>query len=92
MVKEKIGENVIYLLYLLEAIINCTRYDYNIKHTLSKGLLRSFNSILDDKDEEFSSELSKGMYTQMKELILSACKRKIIFFFYVYECYKYIRS
>ena len=73
-IKEKIGENVIYLLYLLEAIINCTRYDYNIKHTLSKGLLRSFNAILDDNNEEFSSELSKGMYTQMKELILSACK------------------
>jgi hypothetical protein len=87
-IKEKIGENVIYLLYLLEAIINCTRYDYNIKHTLSKGLLRSFNAILDDKNEEFSSELSKGMYTQMKELILSACKNITLTFEGKNEAYR----
>ena len=87
-IKEKIGENVIYLLYLLEAIINCTRYDYNIKHTLSKGLLRSFNAILDDNNEEFSSELSKGMYTQMKELILSACKNITLTFEGKNEAYR----
>ena len=46
-IKEKIEENIIYLLYLLEDNINCIRYDYHIKHTLSKELLRSFNNILD---------------------------------------------
>ena len=69
-----IEENVIYLLYLLEAIINCSRYDYNIRQTLGRGLLNSFNRILEDFNNDYSSKLSRGLYRQMRELILSACK------------------
>jgi len=69
-----IEENVIYLLYLLEAIINCSRYDYNIRQTLGRGLLNSFNRILEDYNSDYSSKLSRGLYRQMRELILSACK------------------
>ena len=68
---ELIEENAIYLLYLLEAIINCSRYDYNIRQNLGRGLLNSFNKILEDFNEDFSSRLSKGLYRQMRELILS---------------------
>ena len=83
-----IEENVIYLLYLLEAIINCSRYDYNIRQTLGRGLLNSFNKILDDYNQDFSSKLSKGLYKQMRELILSACKNVTLTFDGKKEAYK----
>jgi len=85
---ELIEENVIYLLYLLEAIINCSRYDYNIRQTLGRGLLNSFNKILDDYNQDFSSKLSKGLYRQMRELILSACKNITLTFDGKKEAYK----
>ena len=69
-----INENIYYLLYLLEAMINLSRYDYNIDHMLKKGLLKSFNSVLEDKDQEYSNQLSKGHYQQLRELVLSTCK------------------
>jgi len=83
-----IEENVIYLLYLLEAIINCSRYDYNIRQTLGRGLLNSFNTILDDNNHDFSSKLSRGLYRQMRELILSACKNITLTFDGKKEAYK----
>lgn len=70
----KIEENIYYLLYLLEAMINLSMYDYNINHMLKKGLLKSFNDILYDENESYSSMLSKGLYQQLRELILSTCK------------------
>ena len=79
-IPDKIEENVIYLLYLLEGIINCSRYDYNIRQTLGRGLLNSFNKILEDLDLVYSSKLSKGLYRQMRELILSACKNVTLTF------------
>ena len=85
---ELIEENVIYLLYLLEAIINCSRYDYNMRQTLGRGLLNSFNKILDDYNQDFSSKLSKGLYRQMRELILSACKNITLTFDGKKEAYK----
>ena len=53
----------------MEGLINCTRYDVNIKHTLNKGLLKSFNEIL-----------SRGLYTQLRELILSTLKNITLIF------------
>ena len=87
-VPELIEENAIYLLYLLEAIINCSRYDYNIRQTLGRGLLNSFNKILEDFNEDFSSKLSKGLYRQMRELILSACKNITLTFDGKNEAYR----
>ena len=55
-------------------MINLSRYDYNIDHMLKKGLLKSFNSVLEDKDQEYSNQLSKGHYQQLRELVLSTCK------------------
>ena len=83
-----IEENAIYLLYLLEGIINCSRYDYNIRQTLGRGLLHSFNRILEDFNEDFSSKLSKGLYRQMRELILSACKNITLTFDGKNEAYR----
>ena len=85
---ELIEENAIYLLYLLEGIINCSRYDYNIRQTLGRGLLHSFNRILEDFNEDFSSKLSKGLYRQMRELILSACKNITLTFDGKNEAYR----
>lgn len=87
-VSEMIEENAFYLLYLLEAIINCSRYDYNIRQTLDRGLLNSFNKILEDENETFSSKLSKGIYRQMRELILSACKNITLTFEGKNEAYR----
>ena len=87
-VPDLIEENIIYLLYLLEGIINCSRYDYNIRQTLGRGLLNSFNKILDDYNEVFSSKLSKGYYRQMRELILSACKNITLTFDGKNEAYR----
>jgi len=85
---QSIEENVIYLLYLLEAIINCSRYDYNIRQTLGRGLLHSFNRILEDNNQDYSSKLSRGLYRQMRELILSACKNITLTFDGKKETYK----
>ena len=87
-VADLIEENAIYLLYLLEAIINCSRYDYNIRQTLGRGLLNSFNRILEDYNLDFSSKLSRGLYRQMRELILSACKNITLTFDGKREAYK----
>ena len=87
-VPDLIEENIIYLLYLLEAIINCSRYDINIRQTLGRGLLNSFNKILEDNDEKYSSKLSKGLYRQMRELILSSCKNITLTFEGKNEAYK----
>ena len=85
---ELIEQNSIYILYLLEGIINCSRYDYNIRQTLGRGLLHSFNRILEDYNEDFSSKLSKGLYRQMRELILSACKNITLTFDGKKEAYR----
>ena len=87
-VPDLIEENIIYLLYLLEGIINCSRYDYNIRQTLGRGLLHSFNKILEDYNEEYSSKLSKGYYRQMRELILSSCKNITLTFDGKNEAYR----
>ena len=87
-VPDSLAENVIYLLYLLEAIINCSMYDYNIKQTLNKELLKNFNDILDDQKGIYSSKISKGHYRQMRELILCACKNITLIFEGKNEAYK----
>ncbi|MCQ2821420.1 MAG: hypothetical protein MJ252_29520 [archaeon] len=70
----KVEENIYYDLYLLEAMINLSRYDVNIKHMLKKGLLGTFNTILLNDEEAYSKVLSKGLYKQLRELVLSTCK------------------
>jgi hypothetical protein len=74
----KIKENYTYLLYILEAFINLSLYDFGIIHMLDKGLLLSFNEILIDKDKIFSSQLTKGIYGQIRELILSTLKNIVL--------------
>ena len=70
----QVESNIKYDIYLLEAMINLSRYDVNIKHLLGKGLLKTFNIVLLNEDEAYSKVLSKGLYKQLRELILSACK------------------
>lgn len=84
----KIAENIYYLLYLLEAMINVSRYDYNINHMLKKGLLKSFNEILFDENAQYSSALSVGLYQQLRELILSTCKNVTLIVDGKVEAYK----
>lgn len=69
-----VDENIYYILYLLEAMINLSRYDYNIEHMLKKGLLASFNIILSDEAEKYSSALTTGLYRQLRELVLNTAQ------------------
>jgi hypothetical protein len=68
------GNNSIFLLYLLGSFINISMYDFGTQHLLNKGLLASFNNILDDKHKNYHNNLDKGRYEQMRELILSILK------------------
>lgn len=70
----KINENYVYLMYLLESFVNLSLYDFGTLHMLDKGLLRSFNEILTNKEKIFSEQLTKGIYEQMREIILSILK------------------
>ena len=70
----RIEENHKYILFLLESLINCTMYDFAIQHTLQHGFLKSFNIILRDRNEYYSSSLSPGIYEQILELVLSTLK------------------
>jgi hypothetical protein len=68
----RIEENYKYILYILEAFINITMYDFGISHMLNKNLLSSFYFILSNK--EYQEVLSKGIYQQIRELTLSTLK------------------
>jgi hypothetical protein len=70
----RINENHKFILFLLEALVNCTMYDYSIQHTLNHGFLKSFNLILRNRNQNYSSILSPGIYEQILELILSVLK------------------
>lgn len=63
-----------FLIYLLGAFINVFMYEVGIKNSLGRNLLKSFNSILVNKDSEYSNLVNKGAYMQIKEFILSALK------------------
>ena len=71
---DQVEENIYYDIYLLETLINLSRYDVNIKNMLKKGLLKTFNSILLNENDLYSKVLSKGLYKQLRELVLSTCK------------------
>lgn len=68
----RIEENYIYILYILEAFINITMYDFGISHMLNKNLLSSFYFILNNN--QYKEVLSKGIYQQIRELTLSTLK------------------
>lgn len=70
----RIQENHVYILYLLEAFINCTMYDFSILHTLGHGFLKSFNTILKDVNQYYSSVLSPPIYEQILELVVCVLK------------------
>ncbi len=70
----RIEDNYKYVLFLLEAFVNCTMYDYAIHHTLQHGFLKAFNVILRDRNQYFSTSLSPGIYEQILELVLSVLK------------------
>jgi hypothetical protein len=74
LVSSKIKENINYMLYLLESFINISMYDFGIELMLGKNLLKIFNRILENNNEEYSSELTKGYYEQLTELILNTFK------------------
>lgn len=71
---KKIKENNKFLLYILESFINLSMYDFGINHMLYKGLLHTFNCILIDRDNAYSSSLTKGINEQMRELCLNTLK------------------
>jgi hypothetical protein len=70
----KFKENQDYVIYLLDAFINCSMYDFGITHMLKSDLLFTFNYILLNENNIFGSMLSEGIFLQIKELILDVIK------------------
>jgi hypothetical protein len=70
----RIYENHKFILFILEALVNCTMYDYSIQHTLHHGFLKSFNLILRNRNQNYSSNLSPGIYEQILEMVLCVLK------------------
>jgi hypothetical protein len=66
--------NKYYLIYLLEAFINISMYDYGILPMLNMQLLYTFNSYLVDWDDYLKNSVTTGIYQQMVELILNSLK------------------
>jgi len=67
-------ENYEFLIYLLESFILITMYDFGITTLLGKSLLRTFNFILKNENNMFSKLIKKGVFGQMRELLLSTVK------------------
>jgi hypothetical protein len=66
--------NRYYLIYLLEAFINLSMYDYGILPMLNMQLLHCFNNYLVDFDDNLRKAVTNGLYEQMVELILNCLK------------------
>jgi hypothetical protein len=72
--QSKIEENKNYVIYLLDSMINLSMYDFGIGHMINKGLLKTFNHILENVEKDYSNTLSKGTYEQIRELVLNTLK------------------
>lgn len=71
---EYFEQNQDYLLYILGSFVNISMYDKGINNSLDKGLLKIFNKILKNSNNEYSNILSIGKYSQMKEILLNIVK------------------
>jgi hypothetical protein len=70
----KFLENQEYVVYLLDAFINCSMYDFGITHMLKSDLLFTFNYILNNENNVFGNKVSEGLFIQIRELILDVIK------------------
>jgi len=73
-----IEDNYKFLFYLLDAMMNLSMYDFGIRHMLNKGLLKTFNTILSDKEFYYLKNLTDVIYEQMRELILNTLKNIVL--------------
>jgi hypothetical protein len=74
----QIEENYKFLFYLLDSMMNLSMYDFGIKHMLNKGLLKTFNKILSDRDFFYFKNLTNKIFDQMRELILNSLKNIVL--------------
>jgi hypothetical protein len=72
--KDYLSTNKYYLIYLLEAFINISLYDYGILPMLNMQLLHTFNSYLTDWDDHFKNSVTICIYEQIVELMLNCLK------------------
>lgn len=70
----KFKENQEYVIFMLEAFINCSMYDFGITHMLKSDLLFTLNYILLNEYNVFGSKVSEGFFLQIRELILDVIK------------------
>ena len=70
----KFQENQEYVVYLLEAFINCSMYDFGISHMLKSDLLFTMNYILLNENNVFGKKVTEGLFLQIRELILDVIK------------------
>jgi hypothetical protein len=71
---DKVKENNNYLIYLLDAFVNISTYDYGSLPMLGLKLLNQFNKILADEAGSYKNNLSKGIYDQILEFTLNTLK------------------
>lgn len=71
---DKVNENKTYLIYLLDAFVNISTYDYGSFPMLGLKLLHQFNKILVDDNGHYKNCLSKGIYEQIIEYTLNTLK------------------
>jgi hypothetical protein len=72
--QDKVNENKHYLIYLLDAFVNISTYDYGSLPMLGLSLLYQFNKILADETGLYKNTLSNGIYEQIIEYILNTLK------------------
>jgi len=70
----KFDENYEFLVYLLESFILITMYDFGIATLIGKGFLRTINFILKNEHNMFGRLIKKGIFSQMRELLLNTVK------------------
>jgi hypothetical protein len=71
---DRVNENKNYLIYLLDAFVNISTFDYGSLPMLGLNLLYQFNKILADESGLYKNSLNKGIFEQIIEYILNTLK------------------
>jgi hypothetical protein len=71
---DKVDENKNFLIYLLDAFVNISTYDYGSLPMLGLNLLYQFNKILADESNLYKNSLTKGILEQILEYTLNTLK------------------
>lgn len=68
-----IEDNYEYIIYVLDSFVQVSMYDFGSLKMLNKNLLKVFYEILKNEND-YSLKLKKGIYDQIRDLILNCLK------------------